>query len=55
MDKDQQQDNNSPNPTSFDSEQLKELEKLINSLKKEIVSPAKRRGEKQVFSKARQN
>ena len=55
MDKNQQTDNNSPNPTNFDSEQLKELEKLIDSLKKEIVFPAKKAAEKRVFSKTRQN
>jgi len=55
MDKNQQTDNNSPNPTNFDSEQLKELEKLIDSLKKEIVFPGKKVLEKRVFSKTRQN
>jgi hypothetical protein len=39
-------DDNSLNPINLDVEQQKELERLIDSLKKEIVFPAKKRTEK---------
>ncbi len=38
-------DSNSSRPINLDSKQLKELDTLIGSLKKEIVFPAKKSGE----------
>jgi hypothetical protein len=55
MEKNKKPENNSPDPINFDSEQLKELEKLIDGLKKEIVFPGKRPVDKQAFFKANQN
>lgn len=55
MDKNKQTDKNSASPINFDSEELKELEKLIDSLKKEIVLPRKKRTEKREFSKTSEN
>jgi hypothetical protein len=45
-------DTNSSHPIDLDSEQIEELEKLIENLKKEIVFPPKKEGEKLIISKA---
>ncbi len=55
MNKNKEPDNNSPNPINFDSEQLKELDKLIDGLKKEIVIVGKKIAERHAASKAEQN
>ncbi len=44
--RDMKSDTNSSHPIDLDSEQIEELEKLIENLKKEIVFPPKKAGEK---------
>ena len=54
MSPDTHSDNNSSHAMDLDSEQLKELEKLIDDLKKEIVFPKKKAGDKPALSEAGQ-
>ncbi|GAB4351057.1 MAG: hypothetical protein Kow0099_34980 [Candidatus Abyssubacteria bacterium] len=51
--KHQDHENDSSHPLNLDVAQLEELEKLIDSLKKEIIFPAKKQVEKTTIPTAR--
>jgi hypothetical protein len=51
MDKIKKTDTTTPGPVDLDSEQLEELDKLINMLKKEIIYPDLKTGGKSEPSK----